>query len=65
MHIHLAPTNQDNILAETREHIEDSVYWIIGECLHSDTTMSYTIDRLGQPITRYSKRIALGLDTRE
>lgn len=48
-HLHLAPTDQDHILTEIRDHIEDSARELMDEGLPSDAAISYAIDGLGRP----------------
>jgi hypothetical protein len=48
-HLHLAPTDQDDILTEIRDHIEDSARELMDEGLPADAAISYAIDGLGRP----------------
>jgi hypothetical protein len=48
-HLHLAPTDQDDILTEIRDHIEDSARELMDEGLPSDAAISQAIDGLGRP----------------
>ena len=48
-HLHLASTDQDDILTEIRDHIEDAARELEDEGLPSDAAISYAIDELGRP----------------